>query len=194
MAFPAEQTDTGQESQAALKSSQSHRTFYLYLPEAAGTVEVSVTASTTQGGILIADAAPGELLFLSLRPGGHGLGLQGPERNGDSKIPDEVWEGCCRSSRPGREAGCGGSLGSVSGAFLTSGSALWDWVRGRGAGSTGMLKPLASSRAASSVSCGQSKEVQHCSRPRPSDPTPCIYVLCSLSFSTPLPLSVACGC
>lgn len=45
-------------------------------PEAAGTVEVPITASTAQGGVLIADAAPGELLILSLRLGGHGLGLR----------------------------------------------------------------------------------------------------------------------
>lgn len=45
-------------------------------PEAADAVEVSVAASTAKGGILIADAAPGELLFLFLRPGGHGLGLR----------------------------------------------------------------------------------------------------------------------
>lgn len=48
----------------------------------------------------------------------------------------------------------------LPGAFLTSGSALqalaWAWR----AGSAGMLKPLASSRAASSVSCGQGKEAQ----------------------------------
>lgn len=45
-------------------------------PEAANTIEVSITASTAQRGILITDTAPGELLFLSLRPGGHGLGLR----------------------------------------------------------------------------------------------------------------------
>ena len=49
--------------------------FHLYLPEAANTIEASITASTAQRGILITDTAPGELLFLSLRPGGHGLGL-----------------------------------------------------------------------------------------------------------------------
>lgn len=47
---------------------------------------------------------------------------------------------------------------SVSGAFLTLGSALQDLAGGWSVGSAGMLKPLASSRAASSVSCGQGKE------------------------------------
>jgi len=45
-------------------------------PEAAGTVEVPVATSAAQDGVLIADAAPGELLFLSLGPGSHGLGLR----------------------------------------------------------------------------------------------------------------------
>lgn len=44
-------------------------------PEAADTVKVSITASTAQGGVLIADAAPGEF-FLSLRLGAQGLGLR----------------------------------------------------------------------------------------------------------------------
>lgn len=49
------------------------------LPEAPGTVEVSITASAAQGSILIADTAPGELFLLSLGPlnlclGGLGLG------------------------------------------------------------------------------------------------------------------------
>lgn len=43
---------------------------------------------------------------------------------------------------------------SVSEAFLTLGSALPALAGGRSVGSSGMLKPLASSRAASSVSCG----------------------------------------
>lgn len=46
-------------------------------PEAADTVEVSITASTAQGGVFIADVAPGELLFLSLRLEGYSPGLQG---------------------------------------------------------------------------------------------------------------------
>lgn len=58
-------------------------------PEAADTVEVSITARTAQGGVLIADAAPGEF-FLSLRLGAQGLGLRGSERNGGSKVPDGV--------------------------------------------------------------------------------------------------------
>lgn len=49
--------------------------------------------------------------------------------------------------------------GGVSGAFLTSGSALQDWAWGPGVVSTGMLKPLASSRVASSVSCGQGENI-----------------------------------
>lgn len=49
---------------------------------------------------------------------------------------------------------------SVSVVLLTLGSALQDWSWSWGVGPTGMLKPLASSRAASSVSCGQSEEVQ----------------------------------
>lgn len=47
--------------------------------------------------------------------------------------------------------------GCLCGAFLTSVFALQGWAWGRGAGSTGMLKPLASSRAASSVSCEQER-------------------------------------
>lgn len=43
------------------------------LPEAPGTVEVSITASTTQSRILIADTAPGQLFFLSLSLGLAGL-------------------------------------------------------------------------------------------------------------------------
>lgn len=67
--------------------------------EAADTVEVSITASTAQGGILIADAAPGELLFLGVKPGRQGLNLQGLERNGGSKVLDGVWvAGCYKSS------------------------------------------------------------------------------------------------
>lgn len=38
------------------------------LPEAPGTVEVPITASTAQSSILIADTAPGEFLLLSLGP------------------------------------------------------------------------------------------------------------------------------
>lgn len=91
--------------------SQPQRTFHLHPPEAADTVEVSVTASTAQGGILIADTAPGELLFLSLRPGGHGLNIWRTGRNGGHKVPDGVWEGGWRNSRPGREGGCGGGPG-----------------------------------------------------------------------------------
>lgn len=73
--------------------------------------------------------------------------------------------------------------GSVSGAFLTSGSALWDWARGWGVGSMGMLKPLASSRAASSVSCGQSKEVQ-LTAPGPGPATPRPVFMCSVALAS----------
>lgn len=45
------------------------------LPEAPGTVEVSITASTAQSSILIADTAPGEFFFLSLSLGLVGLSL-----------------------------------------------------------------------------------------------------------------------
>lgn len=90
---------------------------------------------------------------------------------------------------PGREGGCGGGLG-VSGAFLTSDSALQDWAWGWRVAAAGMVKPLASSRAASSVSCGQGEEVQ-CPAHGPS--LPLLHRrLCGLSFSTHLPLSVAC--
>lgn len=99
MAFSVKQKVIGQGSQAALELSQFHRTFYLHPPEAADTVEVSITASTAQGGILIADAAPGELLFLGVKPGRQGLNLQGLERNGGSKVLDGVWvAGCYKSS------------------------------------------------------------------------------------------------
>lgn len=87
----------------ALDFSQWKRTFHLPSPEAAGTVEVPVTVSAAHGGILIADAAPGEF-FLSLRPGGHGLHLPGPERNGESK----VWEITAGAD------GCGGGQGLFS--------------------------------------------------------------------------------
>ena len=66
--------------------------------------------------------------------------------------------------------------GSVSGVFLTSGSALQDWAWGWRVGSAGMLKPLASSRAASSVSCGQGEEVQ---LPAPGSPANTQY-FCAL--------------
>lgn len=85
VAFPVEQRKTGQGSRVALDFSQWNRTCHRPSPEAAGAVEVPVAASAAQGGILIADAAPGELLFLGLGPGGHGLGLPGPERNGGGK-------------------------------------------------------------------------------------------------------------
>lgn len=85
----------------------------------------------------------------------------------------------------GREAVVA-AWGSVSGVFLTSGSALQDWAWGRRAGSAGMLKPLASSRAASSVSCGQGEEVQ---LPTPGSPANTQY-FCALwpELSTHLPL------
>lgn len=70
------------------------------------------------------------------------------------------WEGCCWSSGPVRREAVEATQRSVSGAFLTLGSALQDLAQGWSVGSAGMLKPLASSRAASSVSCGQGKEVQ----------------------------------
>lgn len=132
MAFSVKQKDIGQGSQAALELSQFHRTFYLHPPEAADTVEVSITASAAQGGIFIADAAPGELLFLGVRPGHQGLKLQGLEKNGGSKVLDRVWvAGCYRSSsRPSREGGCGVTPGGLCWAFLTSGSALQHWARG----------------------------------------------------------------
>ena len=69
--------------------------------------------------------------------------------------------------------------GSVSVVLLTLGSALQDWSWGWGVGSTGMLKPLASSRAASSVSCGQSEEVQLLAPGTP--PMHSISALCGLS-------------
>lgn len=135
-----------------LDVSQCNRTFQPYSPEAAGTVEVPITASTAQGGIFIADAAPGELLILSLRLGGHGLGLPGPKRDGGKK--EGVWGTAAEAAgQSGREAVVAAGMG----AFLTSGSTLQDWAWARRVGSTGMLKPLASSRAASSVSCGQSE-------------------------------------
>ena len=75
----------------ALDFSQWKRTFHLPSPEAAGTVEVPVTVSAAHGGILIADAAPGELFFLSLRPGGHGLHLPtGPLRWGISSHRQQI--------------------------------------------------------------------------------------------------------
>lgn len=66
----------------------------------------------------------------------------------------------CGRPLQGQVARQGGRLWWQPGAFLTSGSALQGSARARTAGSTGMLKPLASSRAASSVSCGQGEEVQ----------------------------------
>lgn len=74
MAFPAEHRNRS-EITGSPGTLPAQRTFHLHPPEAADAVEVSVAASTAKGGILIADAAPGELLFLFLRPGGHGLGL-----------------------------------------------------------------------------------------------------------------------
>lgn len=138
MALPVEQRDADQGLQATHKP--FHRTFYLHPPEAPSTVEVSITAGTSQGGILIADAAPGKFLFLNLWAGSHDLGLQGPERNIGSKIHDRT------TSQVGRLW-----------AFLTLGSVLQGGAWGWEAGSTGMLKPLASSKAASSVSCEQVK-------------------------------------
>lgn len=132
MAFSVKQKDISQGSQAALELSQFHRTFYLHPPEAADTVEVSIAASAAQGGILIADAAPGELFFLGVGPGSQGLNLQGLERNGGSKVLDGVWAaGCYRSSsRASREGGCGVTPGGLRQAFLTSGSALQHWAWG----------------------------------------------------------------
>lgn len=70
--------------------------------------------------------------------------------------------------------------GAVSVVLLTLGSALQDWSWGWGVGSTGMLKPLASSRAASSVSCGQSEEVQLLA-PGTTPPTQCTVFLCPVA-------------
>lgn len=81
MAFPVEQRETGQGSERARDFSQPHRTSHPRSPEAAGAVEVSIAAGAAQGGVLIADAAPGELLFLSLVPGSLDLGLPEAERN-----------------------------------------------------------------------------------------------------------------
>ena len=170
MAFPVEQGDTGQGSQVGLEHSQSRRTFYLHPPEAADTVEVSIAASAAQGGVFIADAAPRELLFLSCRPGGRSLGLQGAEGNGERYLMEYGWEGHRRSRWLVKREGVEATQTSVSGAFLTSGSALQALARAWRVGSAGMLKPLASSRAASSVSYGQGKEVQlpsHGSGPPP---------------------------
>lgn len=104
MAFPMEQRETGQESQAVLEL--SHRTFYLHALEAPGTVEVSIAASTAQGGILIADAAPRKLLILSLKPGSHSLGLQ--EHRGMQEV----------KYLPGRKEGWGKSGAVNLGLFL----------------------------------------------------------------------------
>lgn len=143
VALPGEQRGEWQRSWHPSSQDQSTlRTLHPYPPEAAGTVEVSIAASTAQGSILIADTAPGEFFFLSLGPRRQRLGLQ-EERNGGSRVQ--------MSSQPG--ARLWEVWQRLCGAFLTSVSALLGWARGRGAASTGMLKPLASSRAASSVSC-----------------------------------------
>lgn len=72
--------------------------------------------------------------------------------------------------------------GAVSVVLLTLGSALQDWSWSWGVGSTGMLKPLASSRAASSVSCGQSEEVQLLAPGTTTPPpTQCTVFLCSVA-------------
>ena len=85
VAFPVEQRETGQGPREAPDVSQRDRTFQPPSPEAAGAVEVPVAARAAQGGVLIADAAPRELFILRLGPGGRGLGLPGPERNGGEK-------------------------------------------------------------------------------------------------------------
>lgn len=152
VAFPVEQRETSQGSERTRNFSQPHRTFYLHSLEAAGTVEVSIAAGAAQGGILIADAAPGELLFLCLLPGGLGLSLLGAERSAGREV--------CRNTAVGAVGQGGRKAWQWPGVFLTWDSALQDWARALRAGSTGMFKPLASSKAASSVSCGQGEEVQ----------------------------------
>lgn len=132
MAFSVKQEEIGQGSQAALELSQFHRTFYLHPPEAADTVEVSIAASAAQGGILIADAAPGELLFLGVKPGRQGLNLQGGERMGEVRY----LMGCGWQAAIGTAVDQAGKetvvlhLGGLCWAFLTSGSALKHWARG----------------------------------------------------------------
>lgn len=64
VALPAEQRGEWQTSWQP--SNQEHSPLNQHLPEAPGTVEVSITASTAQSSILIADTAPGEFFFLSL--------------------------------------------------------------------------------------------------------------------------------
>lgn len=104
-----------------------------------------------------------------------------------------VWEPLQEQSAR-QEARLWAAWGSAPGAFLTSGCVLRGWVRGREACSAGMLKPLASSRAASSVSCRQGEEVP-LPAPGPGPPSPSISVCCGLSFSnSSFSLLVACGC
>lgn len=83
MALPAEQRGEWQTTWQS--SSQEHpplRTLSQHPPEAPGTVEVPITASTAQSSILIADTAPGEFLLLSLGPLKQRLGLRKREEWG----------------------------------------------------------------------------------------------------------------
>lgn len=90
------------------------------------------------------------------------------------------------SSEPGGRLAVGSTGWVPVGAFLTLVSALQGWAHGFRAGSTGMFKPLASSRAASSVSCEQGGR-ELLPALGPGSP-PSISLFCGLSFSALHPL------
>lgn len=107
VALPGEQRGEWQRSwQPSSQDQSSLRMFYLHPPEAPGTVEVSIAASTAQDSILIADTAPGELFFRSLGPRKQRLGLQ-EDRNREGKYR---W---CREP----EQGCGKCGDTCAGLF-----------------------------------------------------------------------------
>lgn len=154
----------GQALQVVSWLSQLRKTFELDPPETAGTVEVSVATMAAQGGILVADAAPGEflLLCLLLRPRGDGPGL-GVQRQGSQGEESPWYAGVCTRTQLPLEKEAGDVESAVS---LTSDRALQDGTLGGRAVSMWVLKPLASSRAASSMSCGcKEKDLFHQATP-----------------------------
>lgn len=110
MALPAEQR--GEWQTTWKPSSRDHsplRAFSQHPPEAPATVQVSITASTAQSSILIADTAPGEFFFLSLGPLKQTLGLRkrgmGPQRRsseagGRLSVGSVGMEACVRPCSP----------------------------------------------------------------------------------------------
>lgn len=176
VAFPVEQRETSQGSERTRNFSQPHRTFYLHSPEAAGTVEVSIAAGAAQGGILIADAAPGELLFLCLLPGGLGLRLLGAERSGGREVCRNTAAGAVGQ---GREEGVAVAWGFSHLGLCPIGLGLGSesWLHG-----DVQATCLIQGSFFSELWTGRRRSAS-CSRPRLCPPAPRVF-LCSVALAS----------